>query len=159
MAPPRAFPLLNRSGPDQPPCETQLIEAMDDWTTVMNKGSSQIDIIVLDFSKAFDMVPHQRLIQKLNSYGITGRTQLWIASFLSSRTQEVVVRGTSSEVQEASHLRSSPRHSAGTPSFPPLHQWYWEEFGKYYSLVCWWQRTIQRNWDNRRLLLSSTWFI
>jgi hypothetical protein len=43
-------------------CETQLVEALDDWTTAMNKGQSQIDAIVLDFSKAFDMVPHQRLI-------------------------------------------------------------------------------------------------
>jgi hypothetical protein len=80
-------------------CETQLVEALDDWTTAMNKGQSQVDAIVLDFSKAFDMVPHQRLIHKVNSYGITGKTQHWIHAFLSSRTHEVVVNGTSSNTQ------------------------------------------------------------
>ena len=80
-------------------CETQLIEALEDWSSVMDEGSSQIDVIVLDFSKAFDMVPHQRLLQKMYSYGITGKTNKWINSFLSSRTHEVVVNGNSSETQ------------------------------------------------------------
>ena len=80
-------------------CETQLLEALEDWSRIMDKGSSQIDVIVLDFSKAFDMVPHQRLIQKINSYGITGKTQHWINSFLSSRTHQVLVNGSSSDIQ------------------------------------------------------------
>ena len=45
-------------------CETQLVEAIHDWTTILNKGQGQVDIILLDFSKAFDTVPHQRLLQK-----------------------------------------------------------------------------------------------
>ena len=39
-------------------CETQLIEATYDWTNILNKGKGQIDVILLDFSKAFDVVPH-----------------------------------------------------------------------------------------------------
>ena len=40
-------------------CETQLIQATFDWTTILNKGQGQIDVILLDFSKAFDVIPHQ----------------------------------------------------------------------------------------------------
>ena len=40
-------------------CETQLIETTFDWSTILNKGGAQVDIILLDFSKAFDVVPHR----------------------------------------------------------------------------------------------------
>ena len=50
-------------------------------------------MIILDFSKAFDKVPHQRLRTKLSYYGIRGSNQKWIASFLSGRVQRVVVDG------------------------------------------------------------------
>lgn len=53
----------------------------------------QIDVAVLDFSKAFDVVPHQRLLGKLQHCGIDGRPLEWIADFLSGRTQRVVVDG------------------------------------------------------------------
>ena len=74
-------------------CETQLIGALDDWTRVMDGGGGQVDAIVLDFSKAFDVVPHNRLRSKLDSYGITGPTGRWIEGFLQSRTHQVVVNG------------------------------------------------------------------
>ena len=51
---------------------------------------------VLDFSKAFDKVPHQRLLHKLRFYGVTGSTVALIESFLSSRSQRVVVDGATS---------------------------------------------------------------
>ena len=63
-------------------CETQLIEALHDCTEIMNQGQGQIDVILLDFSKAFDTVPHQRLLHKLNSYGIRNHTLNWINAFL-----------------------------------------------------------------------------
>ena len=78
-------------------CETQLIEATYDWTNILNKGKGQIDVILLDFSKAFDVVPHHRLLIKLYMYGITGKTHRWIEDFLGNRTQEVVVNGSKSE--------------------------------------------------------------
>ena len=55
-------------------CETQLIEATYDWTNILNKGKGQIYVILLDFSKAFDVVPHHLLLMKLYMYGITGKT-------------------------------------------------------------------------------------
>ena len=47
----------------------------------------------MDFSKAFDKVAHNRLMHKLDKYGIQGNTAAWIKDFLSERTQQVVVDG------------------------------------------------------------------
>ena len=56
-----------------------------------------MDVIYLDFRKAFDTVPHQRLLYKLESYGISGPIISWINSFLSDRKQRVFVNGHFSE--------------------------------------------------------------
>ena len=80
-------------------CETQLVEAIHDWTTILNKGQGQVDVILLDFSKAFDTVPHQRLLQKLRKYGIRNHTLNWISSFLTNRTHHVVVNGSTSNTE------------------------------------------------------------
>ena len=45
----------------------------------------QVDMVVLDFAKAFDKVPHKRLMSKLLKYGIRGNTHKWIESFLVNR--------------------------------------------------------------------------
>ena len=57
-------------------------------------NKTQIDAILFDF----DIVPHQRLLLKLASYGITGKTQNWIKSFLSNRKQRVSVNGALSDI-------------------------------------------------------------
>ena len=53
----------------------------------------QTDVILLDFSKAFDKVSHERLIHKLHGYGIRGETLAWIKAFLNRRSQTVVLGG------------------------------------------------------------------
>ena len=53
----------------------------------------RVDIAVLDFSKAFDTVPHNRLLTKLKHYVIAGNTLSWIREFLTNRTQRVLVEG------------------------------------------------------------------
>ena len=68
---------------------------IQDLAKSMDLGE-QIDLILLDFSKAFDKVPHERLIYKAEYYGIRGSTLLWIRDFLSSRKQRVIVEGKSS---------------------------------------------------------------
>ena len=66
-------------------CETQLIITIQDLAkTVDNKG--QTDVILLDFSKAFDKVPHHRLLHRLEFYGIRGSLHSWISSFLGNRS-------------------------------------------------------------------------
>ena len=73
-------------------CETQLISAVHDWAKGINLRR-QTDVILLDFSKAFDSVPHERLLAKLDFYGIRGKMLSWIKAFLSNRTQNVSVSG------------------------------------------------------------------
>ena len=53
----------------------------------------QVDVAILDFSKAFDVVPHERLLQKLSHYGIRGNIHAWITSFLKDRSQSVRIDG------------------------------------------------------------------
>ena len=62
----------------------------------MDRGI-RTDLIILDFAKAFYKVPHERLLRKLNHYGIRGRTLAWIRAFLSDRSQRVVVDGVCSD--------------------------------------------------------------
>ena len=50
-----------------------------------------------DLSKAFDSVPHERLLLKLNRYGIDGQLYLWFRNFLTNRRQRVQIRGSYSE--------------------------------------------------------------
>ena len=73
-------------------CETQLIVTMDDLLKSIDKRG-QTNMMILDFSNAFDMVLHKRLLHKLEQYGITGSTHRWIHSFLTDRFQRVVVDG------------------------------------------------------------------
>ena len=56
-------------------------------------NTSQVDMIFIDFRKAFDTVPHCRLLNKLSHYGIQGTTYDWIKIWLTQRTQHVVVNG------------------------------------------------------------------
>ena len=77
-------------------CETQLLSFIDELHRSVAKGK-QIDLAILDFSKAFDVVPHNKLLHKLAFYGIKGSTLCWIRSFLGGRTQRVVVDDAISE--------------------------------------------------------------
>ena len=71
------------------------ISAIDDSVKCINLRS-QTDVILLDFSKAFGSVPHQRLLLKLAYYGICGKTAAWIKAFSGNRSQVVSVNGTHS---------------------------------------------------------------
>ena len=51
----------------------------------------QVDLTFLDFCKAFDKVPHRRLLNKLKHYGITGNLVKWIEQWLTKRNQQVTL--------------------------------------------------------------------
>ena len=70
-------------------CEVQLIATIEGIASKLRTGKDQADIILLDFSKAFDKIPHVCLLHKLNYYGIRGGTLTWIKEFLSERSQQV----------------------------------------------------------------------
>ena len=76
-------------------CESQLILTIQDLASSLDDGE-QIDAVQLDFNKAFDKVPHQRLLLKLQHYGLRGQLLSWIESFLTGRSQKVLVEGKSS---------------------------------------------------------------
>ena len=84
-------------------CESQLIETVHDWMTASD-NKTQIDGILLDFAKAFDKVPHKRLLSELTSYGITGNTRNWITYFLSNRKQRVSVNGALSDITDVTSV-------------------------------------------------------
>jgi len=76
-------------------CLTNLLSFLEHITGFVDNGDS-VDVIFLDFAKAFDKVPHQRLLKKLNSHGIHGKLFEWIKSWLYNRVQRVVLNGKSS---------------------------------------------------------------
>jgi len=74
---------------------TNLLESAYDWSVALNNKRT-IDIvgyIYIDFQKAFDSVSHQKLLTKLEGYGIFGDLLAWLKAFLSNRTQIVNVNG------------------------------------------------------------------
>ena len=80
------------------PCRAFMRKSITIEDLVQNyEDKIQTDLVVLDFSKAFDVAPHQRLLHKLDQYGIRGSTLLWIQNFLTTRSQKVVVDGSFSD--------------------------------------------------------------
>jgi hypothetical protein len=71
-------------------CVTNLLETLDIVTKALAEGLS-VDVIYLDFLKAFDMVPHRRLLLKLRSYGVKEDLLKWFESFLKNRRQRVIL--------------------------------------------------------------------
>ena len=81
---------------NQRSCETQLVQFVHNIISnldgAVNCGHKQTDLIIMDFAKAFDKVPHRRLLHKLDYYGIRGSTHS-----RSTRTQQVVLDGQASD--------------------------------------------------------------
>ena len=76
-------------------CVTQLLSTINNWFEFLD-DNVPVDAIYLDFQKAFDTVPHKRLLCKLKGYGIDGNLLNWIGDFLSGRTQHVSINNQSS---------------------------------------------------------------
>ena len=80
-------------------CETQLAVTYHDLAE-LNDQMLQVDIGILDFSKAFDVVPHTRLLNKLKFYGLSEEVISWIREFLHERKQKVMVDGVFSQEEK-----------------------------------------------------------
>ena len=74
----------------------QLLKVIDSWTEILVRGGC-VDVIYCDFMKAFDTVPHRRLINVLEYYGIDDPILSWINDFLTDRRQKVVINGVASK--------------------------------------------------------------
>jgi len=86
-------------------CTTQLLTMIEELAKSLD-DRKQVDV---DFAKAFDTVPHQHLLPKLQYYDITGRTHHWISRWLTNRMQRVVISGT-----ESDHVNVISRVPQGT---------------------------------------------
>ena len=71
-------------------CQTNILLCMEKWTDSVDNGKS-VDIAYFDYAKAFDKVSHRLLLMKLQAYGIEGKLLAWLAAWLDSRRQRVVV--------------------------------------------------------------------
>ena len=74
-------------------CLTNLLETFEAWTEALNEGYG-VDVIYLDYRKAFDSVSHKKLITKLKMLGLRGKLLRWIEQFLTGRKMRVGIRGT-----------------------------------------------------------------
>ena len=86
---------------------------MEDVSKSVDEGNA-VDVLYLDFAKAFDKVPRKRLVKKVEAQGIQGQAARWIESWLKERTQRVVL---GEERSNAVHVSSGlPKGSVLGPS-------------------------------------------
>ena len=76
-------------------CQSNLLETFEEWTGIIDRGLG-LDVIYLDYQKAFDTVPHERLLTKLSGYGLKGKILNWLKDFLHDRHQQVVINNSKS---------------------------------------------------------------
>ena len=84
---------------------TQLLVSIKEWQKNLDE-SIPTDVVYLDFRKAFDTVPHKKLLYKLSKYGIKGSLLTWIKDFLSNRTQYVKIISLKSALYQVEYLRA-----------------------------------------------------
>lgn len=71
---------------------TQLLDTINSWYIVLDRNLN-VDVVYLDFAKAFNSVPHKRLLNKLHAYGIRGKVLCWIEAYLLDLSQKVAIQG------------------------------------------------------------------
>ena len=79
-------------------CLSNLLESVNAVIDLLESGCP-VDVLYFDFCKAFDSVPHYRLLTKLENYGIKGSTLAIIKDFLSGMSLRTCVRGVYSSLR------------------------------------------------------------
>ena len=77
-------------------CTSNLLAFLDKVTAAVDNGEA-VDVVYLDFAKAFDKVPVERLLKKVEAHGISGQILRWIGAWLRNREQRVVLNGEASD--------------------------------------------------------------
>jgi hypothetical protein len=98
-------------------CESQTVTVCQDIADSLDEGE-RTDTIIIDFSKAFDLVPHDRLLTKVMASGVDSRVVAWVRQFLLGHTQRVRVVGQMSE--EVRVTSGVPREHIGPTSLPRI---------------------------------------
>ena len=135
-------------------CEAQLLNTVEDLSRRIDRRQTT-KLLILDFSKVFDTVPHRRLLHKLQHYGVTRKTNEWIESWLCQRQQRVVLDGSKSSDSEV--LSGIPQ---GTVLCPLMFLLYVNDIGnkvspktsfKFFAYDCLLYRTINSASDEEQL--------
>jgi len=93
-------------------CFTNFLETYENWTLAVDSGHG-VDVIYLDYRKAFNSVPHGRLTKMLASYGLNGKLLTWLSNFLQDFLRRVILKGEMSEWLEVT--RGVPQGSVFGP--------------------------------------------
>ena len=101
-------------------CVTNLLECLD-YSTKTISEKNFMDIILLDFAKAFDKVPHRGLLKKIENYGINGKTSTMDQSFSRFTQTESYIRRDNIEL-DSSPERSASRIGPGPGAFYSIHK-------------------------------------
>ena len=87
-------------------CETALTNMIDLWLNAIDNGQ-MIGVVLVDFKKAFDLVDHRILLNKLEIYGIKDEALLWFNTYLTNRKQQVNINNNKSDLKNIYLLRCS----------------------------------------------------
>jgi hypothetical protein len=93
-------------------CEAALINALDGWMEDVDRGD-MVGALLIDLSKAFDSVPHQKLLNELAAIGCSSGSLKWFATYLSNRRQRVVSRSITTDWKNVG--RGVPQGSCLSP--------------------------------------------
>ena len=83
-------------------CETALVNMIDLWMNAIDSGK-MVGVVLVDFKKAFDLVDHQILIDKLKIYGIKDEALSWFNTYLTNRKQQVAINNCKSDFKQISY--------------------------------------------------------
>ena len=97
-----------------------LVEMVHHWYEATDRLDYFVRIIMLDFSKAFDLINHRLLVDKLKSYNMPDHILRWIATFLMDRTQKVKISNYLS--RSGSPNGGVPQGTLLGPVFPSIHK-------------------------------------
>ena len=137
-------------------CLSQLLCHFDRITSELENGKG-VDVIYIDFAKAFDKVDHGITLRKLKLLGIKGRLGRWICSFLTNRVQSVLVEGKKSKPKPLTS--GVPQGSVfGPTTFPGPHRWHRQNSCIIVSvIICGWHTSGWRNCFRRGYPQPTSW--
>ena len=129
-------------------CQTALISLTENMHEAINV-KKYFGMVQLDLSKAFDLVNHSLLIQKLKLYRCDNSSIKWFLSYLSNRTQRVTIKQTLSEPKPITAGTCTSRIHIGSSPFSNPYQWCDTLYNELWcSIIRWWCHCYYFRWQH-----------